>query len=254
MVTPASRCVLALLLSSLPFLPACATAGSGFGSAPVQEAESSPTAAKAEQDKKDEEAKQRGKELQQKQRELDYAKIAVQTTAIERQVRTMTVEAAVQHAQRELDKKQRELDQFLQQLRPRELEEHQIDLDHQVHRAEDAKDELAELEAMYKDDEFAKTTKELVVKRGRRQLEMAARGLAVGRQEFEQFEKHTLVEREQELQQAAKDAALELEKARLEHQKTQIELDVQQRQADDRVKDLQRDIAELEAKSKGDGK
>jgi len=166
----------------------------------------------------------------------------------------MTVESAVRHAQVELDKQKRELEQFQQKQKPREMEEHRIQLDMQTQRADEAKDELAELESMYKEDEFARSTKELVIKRGRKQLEMANRSLAVGQQEFEQFEKHTLTERERELTQKVEDAERDLEKARLEHQKAQMEVDVQQRQADDKVKDLQRDIAELEQKIKDGGK
>lgn len=254
MLFPVSRRVLptlALLPLFLP-LPSCATGSGELAPSAVQ----APAAADdgKEQEKKAEEQKQRDKDLQQKRRDLDYAKIAVQTAAIDRQVRQMSVEAAAARSQIEVDKQKRELDLFLQQHKPRELEEHRIALDYQIHRAEEAKEELAELEAMYKDDEFARATKELVIRRGRRQMEMADRNLAVGQKEFEVFEKHTLAERERELRQKLKDAEVELDKARLEHQKAQIELDVQQRQADDKVKDLMRDIEELEQKAKGGAK
>jgi len=244
------------VLALLPWWSACASTGDDQPLPPSTATPAGGTGepAKADADKKAEEQKQQKKDLAQKQRDLDYAKIGVQTTAIDRQVRVMTVESAVRHAQVELDKQKRELEQFLQKVKPREMEEHRIQLDMQTQRADEAKDELAELEAMYKDDEFARSTKELVVKRGRKQLEMANRSLAVGQQEFEHFEKHTLAERERELTQKVDDAERDLEKARLEHQKATMEVDVQQRQADDKVKDLQRDIAELEQKIKDGGK
>jgi hypothetical protein len=236
-------------------LAACAATPSapepGAPSAPLAK---TAEADKAEKDKKAEEKKQQEKDLAVKKRDLEYAKVGVQTAAIDRQVRSMAVDASVARAQIELDKHKRELDLFISQHKPREIEERRISLDGQTYRAEESKEELAELEAMYKEDEFARSTKELVVKRGRRQMEMADRHLAVGKKEFEVFEKHTLVERERELRQKVKDAELELEKARLEHQKAQLELSVQQRQADDRVADLQRDIVELERKIAEGGK
>ena len=235
---------LVAMFALLPFAGGCSTSAN----VEVQKPASSGVDDKAEADKKSEEQKQRQKDLQQKQRELEYAKVSVQTAAIDRQVRMMAVEAGVQKAQREIDKEKRELDLFLGKHRPRELEEHQISLDHQIHRAEEAKEELAELEAMYKEDEFARTTKELVIRRGRRSAEMADRSLAVARQEMELFEKTTLVERERDLRDKVKDAELELEKSRLEMEKAKLEVDVQQRQADDKVRDLQRDIEELQQK------
>ncbi len=229
----------------LPFAGGCAATAANIE---VTKPSGSVADDKIEADKKSEEQKQRAKDLQQKQRDLDYAKIAVQTAGLDRQVRMMGAEASVQKSQRELDKEKRELELFLGKHRPRELEEHQISLDHQIHRAEEAKEELAELEAMYKEDEFARSTKELVIRRGRRNAEMADRSLAVARQEMELFEKTTLAERERALRDKVKDAELELEKSRLEMEKAKLEVDVQQRQADDKVKDLQRDIEELQQK------
>ncbi|MGE3174972.1 MAG: hypothetical protein AB7O97_20255 [Planctomycetota bacterium] len=194
------------------------------------------------------------KQLQQKKRDLDYAKVEVQTAAIERQVRTMGVETAVADAQLEVDKKRKALDLFLQRIKPRELEEQRIGLDAQTYRAAESKAELAELEAMYKEDEFASATKELVVQRGRRQMELADRRLAVTRQEFDLFEQHTLPDRERDLRQELKQAEQGLEKARLEHQKAQLELGVQQRKADDRVTDLQQEIVDLERELGGAAK
>lgn len=225
-----------------------AVGGGDPGPGAPQEAPKPADDKKAEAEKKAEEIAQKEKDLQQKQRDLDYAKIGVQTTAIDRQVRTMSVDNAVARATLELEKQRKELDLFLNQHKPRELEEHRIQLDWQTYRAEESKDELAELENMYKGDEFAKDTKELVVKRGRRQMEMSARSLAVAKKEFEVFEQHTLADRERDLRQKVKDSEIELEKARLEHEKAMLELGVQQRQADERVKDLTRDVGEMQQK------
>jgi hypothetical protein len=203
---------------------------------------------KAEQEKKAEEKAARDKELRTKKRELEYARIGLETAAIERQVRTLTVENLLQSARIDLEKAKRELELFLKSTKPHELEEHQIQMDSQTYRAEEAKDEQAELESMYKDDEFAKKTKELVLRRGRRQVELADRSLAVARKEFEVLEQHTLPERERELRRKVETAELDLKKADLEQRKAALELDVQKRQAEDKLKDLEQDVKELEQK------
>jgi guanylate kinase len=158
----------------------------------------------------------------------------------------MNTDAALQRAGVELAKASKQLELFRTQHKPREIEEKRIALDAQGNYADEAKDELAELEAMYKEDEFAKATKELVIKRSRRQMELADRRLAVARREFEVFEQHTLVEREDDLQRKVDDTKTDLEKAQIEQQKSKIELDVARRQAEDRVRDLERDIRDLE--------
>lgn len=203
---------------------------------------------KAEQEKKAEEKAAREKELRAKKREVEYAHIGLETAAIERQVRTLTVENLLQSARIDLEKAKRELELFLESTKPHELEEHQIQLDSQTYRAEEAKDEQAELESMYKDDEFAKKTKELVLRRGRRQVELADRSLAAARKEFEVLEQHTLPERERELRRKVETAELDLKKADLEQRKAALELDVQKRQAEDKLKDLEQEVKELEQK------
>ena len=245
------------ILRALPFTLFLATFA--CQSAPQKEPAQAAASSSAEQDadkqkQEADEKRAKEKELANKRRDLDYAKIGLQTNAIERQMRTMTIEAQVHDAELELQKQKKELELHQKETAPREMEEHRISLDYQTHRAEESKEELAELEAMYKDDEFASKTKELVIKRGRRQAEMADRNLAVGRREFGVFENHTMPERERDLQKKVRDAEMALERARLEKQKAMMELDVQQRQTDDKVKDLELEIVELEKKLAEDKK
>src|SRR5262249_6931461 len=103
-------------------------------------------------------------------------------------------------------------------------------------------------ESMYKEDEFAKKTKELVLRRGRWQTEMSDRSLKVARQEQDLLEQHTLPDRERELRRKVDDAEKEVSKAELEQRKAVLEMDVQKRQAEDKVNDLGQDIKELEQK------
>jgi hypothetical protein len=101
---------------------------------------------------------------------------------------------------------------------------------------------------MYKADEFAKATKELVLKRGRRQMEQAERRLALAKREDSVWSTHTLPERERDLRQKVEDAEVEVQKQKFEAQKAEIEFAMADRKAADRLADLQEDIAEIQKK------
>ena len=201
----------------------------------------------AEERKQKEEArKQKQKDLRNKLRELEYAKVENQASDIERRVRAMGVEASLQRTAGELEKARAELDVFLKELKPREIEERKISLDQSTYRAEHSKDELGELVAMYEADEFARTTKELVLKRGRRDLEMSERYLAVAKREAAHLEQFSLPQREKELRQKVADAEVERRKAEMEADKARIEMELAVRKAADRVADLEMDIKDLQ--------
>ncbi|MBL8749869.1 MAG: hypothetical protein JNK78_11960 [Planctomycetes bacterium] len=202
--------------------------------------------AKEEQKAKDDARRQKAKDLRNKRRELDYAKVEAQTTEIDRRVRAMGVEATLARTAAELEKARAELEVFLKDLKPREIEEKKISLDQSTYRTEHSKDELGELVAMYEADEFARTTKELVLKRGRRDLEMAERYLAVAKKESAHLETYALPWRERELRQKVADAEVERKKAELEADKARIEMDLSTRKATERIKDLEDDVKELE--------
>ncbi len=185
------------------------------------------------------------KELRHKQRDLGYAEVEQQNAAIDRRLQQLGTEAALLRTADELAEARNELRDYQEKVQPRELEEKRISLDRSVHRADHAKDELAELTAMYEADEFAKATKELVLKRGRRELEMAERSLAVARQELEHHENVAVPKRVRELQRKVVDAERERKKAELEAEKQQREAELAARKAADRIAELRTEIDEL---------
>ena len=190
--------------------------------------------------------KQKQKELRNKQRELEAARGEQQVAGYDRRVRQLALDASLLKTATDLEHSKKELAVFLAEVKPRELEERRMNLDSSSHRAEHSKDELGELVAMYEADEFARTTKELVLKRGRRELEMADRSLAVAKKELAHFENHTLPQRERELQQKVADAELERKKVEIEAEKWKLEQALADRKAQDRLSDLEEEIRELE--------
>jgi hypothetical protein len=188
------------------------------------------------------------KELPAKQRELSYAEAEAETAAMGARIAAMGAEVAKRRAAAELDEARRELEAFVGEIKPRELEERRIRLDGSIHRADHAKDELGELTAMYEADEFAKATKELVLKRGRRELEMAERSLAVARAELAHFERVDLPKRQRELERKVADAEHEVAKQAAEDEKRRREEELGVRKAQDRMAELKAEIAELATK------
>ncbi|MBL8727319.1 MAG: hypothetical protein JNM25_02735 [Planctomycetes bacterium] len=202
-------------------------------------------AAEARQQKQDERKKQ-AKELRAKQRELAHATVEQQVEAIERRSRMQAVDAALERSAADLEAARRELEVFLKDVKPRELDDRRLSLDGATYRAEHSKDELGELTAMYEADEFARTTKELVLKRGRRDMEMADRRLALETREFAHFEQFELPKRERELRQKLADAELARKKAEAEAEKARLELELASQKRTERQSDLAEEIRELQ--------
>ncbi|MBL8756459.1 MAG: hypothetical protein JNK15_24405 [Planctomycetes bacterium] len=213
---------------------------------PPKEAAQEPAQDKAKDKEKAEQQKAKRKELRGKQRELEAANLEHQVAAIDQRARQWSVDAALEKTAADVQHARKALATFLEDVKPRELEEKKIGIDQAVYQAEHAKDELGELEAMYQADEFAKKTKELVLKRGRRSLEMAERSLAVARKENAHFEQVGLPERERELRQRIADVELERRKAEGEAEKCKLELEQARKKQAFRIADLQEEIAELE--------
>lgn len=132
-------------------------------------------------------------------------------------------ESALQFAKEDLDAARRALLVFEAVERSHAITQAQMGIDQAKNRLADAEAEMGELEAMYAADDFAEITKELVLSRGRRALDMAKRGLAVAETEFKLLAEQELPEKLRELQRAVREGELAvaeteraLERAKLE--------------------------------------
>jgi hypothetical protein len=218
-----------------------------FGSAEAgKEGDGSKDKDKDKAKEKAEQKKQKQKELRNKQRELLAAQSEQRVAEMDRQVRQMGVQAALQKTATELEHAKKELAGWLRDVKPRELDEKKLGLDQSTYRAEHSKDEYGELSAMYENDEFARTTKELVLKRGRRELESSERYLDLTKRENAWFETWTQPARERELKQKIADAELEAKKAEIEAQKAKLEMELQVKKGEERLSDLAEEIRELQ--------
>ena len=240
------RAVLLVLPLSLTF--ACQSVPvAASPTLPVHGEAAKPAEGKDDAKAKAEARKQKQKELRNKQRELAAATVEQEIAAMDRTVRQLGVEAALVKTADDLTRARVDLESFQKEIKPRELAEKKLGLDQSTYRAEHSKDELGELTAMYDADEFARQTKELVLKRGRRDLEVAERSLALVQKESAFFEAVTLPQREQELRRKVADAELERRKAEIDAEKSKREAELALTKARERLADLQEEIDELTA-------
>lgn len=245
---PIASSLLLCFVAACGAVPAAPVAEAGPTAAPKSAAAEDRAGEDKEKDKDKAAArKQKQKELRNKERELEAAKVEQQVAEIERTVRLRGIELAQGKTATEQAKAKADLEVFLGSVKPRELEEKRIGLDQSQHRLEHSKDELGELVAMYEADEFAKTTKELVLKRGRREVEMAERYLAVAQKELLHFENVVLPQRERELRDKVVEAEHEHKKAESEAQKARLEIALATKKESQRLADLLEDIEELRA-------
>lgn len=239
---------------SVLFLAACSSPvtrrGEPVPSTPVVPPFETPTVGRtpeeAAADKVNEGLLQKQKELRQKQHDLEYSQTEQESGALEAQSKVMAAKAALAKAEAEVAKTKTELDVWQRVQRPQELNARQVVVDRQAYAAEEAKDELAELEATYQADEFAKTTKELVLKRSRRKLELAERELANVRKDLDLLKEHTHVLKEKELTQKMLVAEADQQKAQLDVRKAELDQGLQAKKAKDRCSDLTQDVQELQ--------
>ena len=172
-------------------------------------------------------AKTKKVDIAKKKRDLEVARLELSIAELKSEISLRGAENAVAKARRDLDAATEKLETFARRERPVDIEKAQIGHDRAAHSAEHALDELNELKAMYSAEEFAEMTKELVIKRGERRLEVARRELDVQKEKLAILKENELPRKQRELeakvadaQSALEDSQLKLKQARLESQVT----------------------------------
>ena len=236
-------------------LPLALTAASLLGCASTEERAPAPAAAPASapaaqeppKKKEDEEKPDKSEELRKKRHELDYARLSLQLSRFDALAGEGDAQKEVESAERALAAATAELENFRKVVRELDNVERALGLDRAQQNVVENEQELAELEAMYAQEKFAATTKELVLTRGRSRLEMSKRGLDLEKRRAVQQQSFEHPKRERELGEAVTKATQTLEAAnrKLERSKLQQKLDLLK--AEHAVEDVQAAIAKLEA-------
>jgi hypothetical protein len=188
-------------------------------------------------------------EVDKAERALAYARIEMSIAEADTGASKRKAEDGVASAQRKLEEARKALEHFRAKERDLEMSKLTLGLDQASWRVEAEKQELAELEAMYKKDDVATLTKELVLQRGKKGVEFAERDLAHEQREAEAKRGFELPKKERELEVEVLEAELALRDARAEAEKTGLAIDLALRKARDEVADAENALGKAQKKA-----
>ena len=226
-----SACWFALVL----FASACNSVTS-TGNAPPASNAPSPESASAKPDEEDP-----TEAIAALKREFEEARIELRSTELSVEDRRLDSAHQIEKAQRGVEAAQRALELFAEWEVPLQVDSAKLEVDRDRGNLLDQRAELAELEAMYAAEEFAKTTKELVIQRGRRHVAHAERDLELTERRLRQ-EEIAREHRRLELTHAVRDAEFELRGAGAEAEKLGLDLDLELRRARQKIEDVERKL------------
>ena len=122
----------------------------------------------------------------------------------------------------------------------------ELDLQRSEDSYQEAQEELAQLEIMYAEEDFADKTKEIVLQRGKRRLERSKRNLEIRRPEVAFLKSETLPLEEKELQLKLEEAQRTLEKTRREAESAELDKAIAVLSAEAELAKLEFELGELE--------
>jgi hypothetical protein len=177
--------------------------------------------------------------IQKAERELDYARIELDLAKLSTSADAREADQSVLEATQKLEAVRKDRDNFKNVETPTKLADRQLDVDRSTQRMDEQKAELDELEAMYKNEQFASLTKELVLNRGKKQLEFAKRSLELAKKSQEQLTSFELPKKQLELDQSVDRAEKTLAEANTKKEKSALESKLKLLKSEHRVDESQ---------------
>jgi hypothetical protein len=187
--------------------------------------------------------------LRKKERELGYARMELEIAKLSSAADERESDVAVEDAKRKLEVATKDRDNFMNMEKPTQLAGNQLSLDRSKQSMEESKQELVELEAMYKQEDFAELTKELVISRGRKRLEFSQRGFELAQKAQQELVGHDLPKKEMEANQAVEKAEKALREVQAKKDRGAIEIKLKLMRAEHKIDDLEREIEKMKKKS-----
>lgn len=210
-------------------------------SAPGPKKEDAPAPAKETPAKDDAKAE----ELRKKERELNYAKLQFRITELELAADERSQRNSLAEAERGVRRAEEDLADYLQSQKALEAAERALGNDQQKEGLRETQQEYDELESMYKGEDFANKTKELVLSRGKARLEFAQRGMELSKSRQDYQEKSVLPRKDRDLHEALERARTSLEEARGAAERKKLSNELQLLRAKDALDDLQKEVDKL---------
>ena len=230
-------------LLAVPVLLACAAcaAEANVRASDAPKGDGKPAAKADDPEEEADKLKKKERELAYAQMELDIAKLGA--AADERES-----DNSVKDATLKLESARKDQANFLDLDKPSQVAGSQLSLDRSQQSMEESRQELAELEAMYKQEEFAELTKELVLSRGKKRLEFSQRGYELAKKGQEELLGHDLPKKEKELAQAVEKAEKSLNEAQAKKERGALETKLKLMRAEHKIDDLARELDKMKKK------
>ncbi len=192
--------------------------------------------------------------------ERELAKLAIKLAELDLPLAKQHLPLDLQAAERDKEQADEDLRRFLKVEKPRQVDEAQFAVKSGEFNVETAKDELSQLEKMYRDKDLTEETERMILKRYKHSLENAEFFLQGTRLRTERTLTMDLPRKEEAAQLAATKAELAWEKAReqLPLQVRQKELALEKQRFDDnraqeKLADLEKDLALMTLKAPAAG-
>jgi HlyD family secretion protein len=198
--------------------------------------------------------------LRDARQERDLAEVAIRQAELELPIleRQLPLDQAI--AEREYKNASDDLKKFLDVDKPLAVQSAEVQLKSSGFSLEYAKDELKQLQKMYRDKDLTEETEELILKRYKHQVEMAEFSFQRTKIQTEQTLKIELPRREQTAKDAVAKSELALAKARdvqpltvRQKHLALAKLRYEETKARERLSDLEKDRAALTVKAPADG-
>lgn len=190
-------------------------------------------------------AREQERNRKKTEQSLEVARLKLKKAELTAESGKRESEAAVIKARSELDLARRKLAQFDERTAPSRLANGELGIQRAEDREREAVEELAQLEAMYKEEAIVDATREIVVERGRRRLERTRRQLEIERGDFEALKSLGLPIDRTELEQKVDERVRGLEKAELDQGAKGLEQEISLLAARHEVERLEQELADI---------
>jgi hypothetical protein len=180
--------------------------------------------------------------------DLAKARLDLEIARMEAMHESRRDRVASEEARKDKEEAQLKLDTFLRDEKPERLARLELGLEQGRDRVYQSEQELKELEAMYAAEDFASMTKELVLHRGRKQVEFARRELALDESAAKRTREVELPLEETEKQRALEKAQDAHIVANEDYEKNELGRVMRVSDATRAVDDLRRKIKRLDRK------
>jgi len=224
------------------------------GESPFAGQEAVAAAAEEESAEKSDAKKPSKEDLAAKRRSIDrkiaVAELKLEHAKMEAESKQVAAQEAIHQAEEELGLARAKLVQYRDVDAPNKIEQARLSLQGAKDRAQEAQEELRQIEIMYEDQDLDDRTAEFVVNRGRRQAERAARQIAIQERSLSSLTEHEVPRELRRLQLDLDRKEAALEKARRDARSGEVQRKISLMSAEMELANLRDEMKKLEDQEK----